>query len=454
MFSGRWRHLLALLTCAAAVLLLAAGCGSSGSDSSAAAGGKTSSEGCEQVTLNLLTGTGEGEEPFSPEVMKAWQASHPCTTVKFSYVPFGQLGEKITVLAASENPPDIYSYDGPDTQTYAYEGIIQPMTEAIPNSYQEDLLPADKEMLSYEGQLYSPGLGEAVMGLFYNQDLLKKAGVTPPQGLEETWTWPEALRAFEQCQQGPAGHPTVWGLAPSELGNGTPGFSYRDLQFARSAGDPNAPEESSSYKTFYGLAPDGTTAEGWLNTPEAVEADQFYQDLFNKDGVVSKAGIPNLFLDGKACFNLVPSWYMGALEEAKVKFKWGVTGTPYFMTPIVHMGSTALGVSAKTQHLEQADEFIMYISSKKEQIRRLEDGYAGNWFPVLTSLYSSPLLQQEPLKLFIQELEQWSQPRALTPYYVQYDDAVTKALDDIALGGNVEESLDNAVETFESSIQR
>lgn len=458
-FGGKWRRAFALLGCGVALGLVAVGCGSSGSSTTGESdGGDTSSsastpsDGCENVTLNILTATSKDEDPFSPAAMNAWKASHPCISVKFSYVPFAQLGEKITVLAASDNPPDIYNYDGPTTQTYALQGILRPMDDAIPVSYQEDLLPADKEMLSYEGQLYSPGYAEATLGLFYNEDLVKKAGVAPPKQIDEAWTWPEALQAFKQCQQGPPGDASVWGLAPSELGDGSPGFSYRDLLFARSAGDPTAPEDSSLYKTFYALAPDGTSAEGWLNTPEAVEADQFYQDLFNKYGVVSKAGVPNLFIDGKACFNLVPSWYIGALEGANVKFKWGVTPMPYFRTPVVHMGSTALGVSSKTEHADEAEEFVMFISSEEEQIRRMKDGFVGNWFPVLQSLYASPELKKYPLSVFTEELADWSQPRPLTPYYVQYDDTVTKALNNIALGSDPAESLDDAAETFEASI--
>ena len=105
---------------------------------------------------------------------------------------------------------------------------------------------------------------------------------TRPRRSTTAWTWDQALDAFKKLQQGPADNPTVWGLAPSVFGDGTPGSYYRDGIMMRSKGDPNAPADSSAYKTFLGIAPDlgAANVDGYVNSPEAVEGLKFYQGMF------------------------------------------------------------------------------------------------------------------------------------------------------------------------------
>ncbi|GAA3334493.1 hypothetical protein GCM10020331_102660 [Ectobacillus funiculus] len=43
------------------------------------------------------------------------------------------------------------------------------------------------------------------------------------------------------------------------------------------------------------LSPDGTTASGYLDSKEALEALQFYQDLYHRDGVAAIELPPRTF---------------------------------------------------------------------------------------------------------------------------------------------------------------
>ena len=304
----------------------------------------------------------EGNPP-PPYIVDAWQKKNPCIKIETSEVPFSQLADKISVLSASAEPPDIIGYDGPDTQTYASLGVLLPLDKYISADLKADILPATLTEHSYNGHIYSPGLEQVTLGMFYNVDMTDKAGIHPPQTLDAAWTWAQAIEAFKKCQQGPPGNATVWGLGPTRFGNGQPGFVYRDLLFQRSAGDPKADKASSLYKTFWALAPDGKTADGWLNTPEAIDALKIYQSLYNSLGLAPKAGIPNAFIDGKACFYTDTSYLVGTLKQTPPSFRWAVTPFPYFKTPVVHTGSTTIGVSAKSKHPDEAAKFVIDVST-------------------------------------------------------------------------------------------
>ncbi len=403
------------------------------------------------LTLQLLKPQGDLNPP-SAKYVKEWEAANPCTTVDVSEVPFGQFSDKVAVIAGSDNPPDIITYDGPNTQTYAASGILLPLDRYLPPGLKDDIIDATLRENSYDGHLYSPGIQQVMLGLYYNQDMTEKAGITPPKTLSTAWTWPQAIDAFKKCQMGPADAPTVWGLAPSRFGNGTPGFTYRDLLFQRSAGDPHASKDSSLYKTYWALSPDAKTAQGWLNTPEAVAALKVYQDMFAVDRITPTAGIPNAFQDRKACFAIDTSALAGNLTRSNPGFRWGVTPLPYFKTPIVHSGSITLGVMAKTKHPVEAAKFVLDVSVGAIGQEYVRDSQV---LPVLKSMNNKlPYLTQYPTSIFFGELHDWAEPRPPSPKNAQFDKIVTDALRDIAYGADPKRRIDTAAAALQPILRR
>ena len=402
----------------------------------------------EPVTLRILRTP--GNYPY-PAAIEAWQQEHPCVSFEINEVPFAQLGDTIAVQAASDDPPDILVYDGPNTQSYAKAGILLPVTDYLPEGWDDDILPATKAEHSYEGEVYSPGIEQTTVAMYYNKALTDAAGVTPPQTLDEAWTWPEALEAFKACQQGEAGAPSVWGLGPTRFGNGQPGLVYQDLIYQRSNGDPEADPESTAYKTFWAVAPDGSTVEGYLDTPEAIEALTFYRALFNAEGVAPKVGIPNAFFDGKACFYIdTPAAGSALLKDPVIE--WGITPMPYFKSPVVHTGSTTIGVTARSNNPEIAAQFAVDMSWG--ELAYMNVSQRGN-LPTLKSLFDRfPIYQDYPMKVFVDQLEEWGQPRPPSPYFAQYDRVVTDALRSVAFGGDPEEAMQNAEREVARAMRR
>jgi ABC-type glycerol-3-phosphate transport system substrate-binding protein len=200
---------------------------------------------CPQGVLTLHMLKPQNNPPYQAQ-LDLFYAANPCITVDIAEVPFGQLADKISVLAASGKPPDVLTYDGPNTQSYAAAGMLLALDPYLPAGFKDDVVAPSLEEHSWEGKLYSPGTQQTTLALFYNKDALDKAGIAyPPPELDKAWTWAQAIEAFKKCQQGDADNVTVWGLAPTHFGNGTPGFVYRDMLFLRTQGDPKAPPDSS-----------------------------------------------------------------------------------------------------------------------------------------------------------------------------------------------------------------
>jgi ABC-type glycerol-3-phosphate transport system substrate-binding protein len=401
------------------------------------------------LTLSLLKPL---NNPPTPVMISAWESANPCMKIEANEVPFGQLADKISVLAASGSPPDLVVYDGPNTQTYAAAGVLLPLDKYFPPGLKEDMIDATLAEHSYEGHVYSPGTQQASLALFYNADMLAPLGIDPPRDLDHAWTWAQAVAAMKKCQKGEGDNVSVWGLAPSRFGNGTPGFVYRDMLFMRTFGDPKAPADSSLYKTYWGLSRDGKTAQGWVNAPEAVQGARFFSDLFNVDKVTPKAGIPNAFQDGKACFTIDTSYFVAGLVAANLPFKWGVTPLPYVRTPIVHTGSITLGVMAKSKNPDEAAKFVIDVSTGKiaEDYNR-----AARALPALKSIAAKMTeLQVYPLNIFLEEVQKWGQPRPPSAHFAQYDKVVSDALRDIAYGADPQTRLDAAARAVQPMLAR
>lgn len=395
------------------------------------------------LTLSLLRA--QNNLPTDPIIDK-WEAANPCVTIDVTEVPFGQLSDRIMTLASASNVPDILSYDGPDTASYAAAGILLPLDGYLGADLIADITAATRNEHTWDGKLYSPGSEQATLALFYNKDMTDAAGITPPSSIADAWTWDEAMAAFAACQKGPAGEAEVWGLAPSRFGSGAPGFAYRDLLFLRTAGDPEADPESSAYKTYFALSPDGKTVDGWLNTPEAVAGAQLFQDMFNAAGITPKAGIPNAFQDQKACFTIDMQYLAAGLIANDPGFAWGITPLPHINAPIVHTGSLTMGVTSKSTNPDEAAKFVIDMSTGELAIDYLR---SSGSLPVLNSLIDAmPEYKEPPYAIFAEELVAWGQPRPPGPKFTQYNRVVSDALRDIAFGADPKSTLDAAVATL------
>jgi ABC-type glycerol-3-phosphate transport system substrate-binding protein len=398
------------------------------------------------ITLNVLRA--EKQVPNDQQLDDYSKSVKGCVKFDVQEIPFGQLADKISVLAPTKNAPDIVGYDSPNTADYASKGVLLPLDQYLPDGWKDDVLPATLKELSYKDKVYSMGVQQDVLTMYFNKTLTDAAGIDVPTSIDKAWTWQQAHAAMLKCQKGTPGNPSVYGLAPTQLGDGTPGTVYGDLVMLRSAGDPKADPNSSAYKTFYAISPDGKNVDGWLNTPEAVDAAKFYQSLFNgKTAVSSKTGRPNAFIDGKACFDIFVGQQALDLKKAKVPFAWGNAPMPYLKTPIVQTGALTVGVMAKTQHRDAAAKFVVGISTAPQVTKYNETAIR---MPTLQSVYDSlPTFQKPPYDMEYDELQQWGQPRPVTTAFSQYSNIVSKALKDIAYGSDPQSRLDQAVDQLE-----
>ena len=336
--------------------------------------------------------------------------------------------------------------DGPEVSSYAAQGALLPIDQYVRDEDRQDFYPSSLQEGTWQGKLYGLPSEQSAHMVYYRVDAFEEAGIKPPDSLDNAWKWPEAKEAFQKVTQvGPSGGiPTRYGL--DRLSG-----DYVVGTIIRSLGDPNAPKDSTAYKTFAGTSEDGKTVKGYLDTPEAIQGLQFYQDLF-QENIMPKSSIPDAMPTGKAAARIVGEFIEGKLNSQFQDVKWSIAPMPYFNTPIVHTGSIAFTVSARTKHPKEAALFAIWMTSAQaEKI----------WFTHNPSLPARRSVardvdayKQSPKSITLQSFEQWGQVRVRTPIYSQYNSLVNEMHTNIIAGADVEKEAKQLTDKVQATLDQ
>lgn len=190
---------------------------------------------------------------------------------------------------------------------------------------------------------------------------------------------------------------------------------------------------------IYGLAPivwssgaellskDGKVANGYINSPEAVEALTYYQK-FATEGLMNLQPLPNEFEEGKAAMYLMGSWEFTKLNNDYPDFEYGVTYYPASAKTkkvVSPSGDWCWGVTSGSENQEGAAELVKFLTNKdsvKEycdmidkpasRISVLESNESYNEYPrnilkdqVTKTAHTRPLTTSYPV--FTKEFSSW-----------------------------------------------
>src|SRR5689334_14877723 len=122
-------------------------------------------------------------------LIKDYEQSHPNVTITRTIVPGTQLLSKFLAQSATNSLPSILMPDNPMMQQLAQAGVLAPLDKQVKAwGHWNDYFPGSQQATSYNGHIYGVHMGTNVLGLIYNTDMFKAAGITHPPA-----TWAELL---------------------------------------------------------------------------------------------------------------------------------------------------------------------------------------------------------------------------------------------------------------------
>src|SRR4051794_15632995 len=272
---------------AVALPLAVAACGGGGGDSSSSA---------EVKSLRVLDYyNNEPDKSIYTKVLNACGKANG-VTIKREAVPGDSLIQKVLQQSSSKTLPDVLMLDNPDLQQIAATGALAPLDQfgLSADGYVKGVVDAS----TYQGKLYGLQPITNTIGLFYNKDILAKAGVKPPT------TWEELKAAAKQLTQGkqygiafsaPANYEGTWQFLPFMWSNGG---DEKDIA---------TPQTAAALQLLVDLVKDGSASKSVVNWTQADVNDQF------------KAGNAAMMINGP--------WQFPVLNAAK-NLHYDVVPTP------------------------------------------------------------------------------------------------------------------------------
>lgn len=339
--------------------------------------------------------------------------------------------DKISTAAATESLPDILMVDGPNIANYAYSELLRPLDEFLTEEDKSDFLPAVIQQGTYQDNLYAIGLGEGTINIFYNKDMMDAIGVTPPSDPKDAWTWEEFYDVTKQLN-----------------GDGVYGSNFIQEKSGEWIIVAFMPFLVSNGVEF--LSADGTTAEGYINSPAAIETAEYLQK-FATEGLINVDPTPTEFQEGKCATKLAGAWLIPALSD--VDFEWGITFVPQNkQLSGSTSGGWSIGISPTCENPEAAWAFVDFLTNTEGAASMSVEG--TNAPPTrLSSFDLTPEFDTPPYSVIKDTLVETGYARPVTPNYPIYTQKFSEAFYDILLGADVQSALNEIASAYDTEYQ-
>jgi multiple sugar transport system substrate-binding protein len=277
-------------------------------------------------------------------VIAEYKKTHPNIEVVYSKQSPKQYRERLQNALARGEGPDLFRFH--NTWVPMLQADLAPAgpTGYSSSDFQQTFYPVANADLVIGGRVYGAPLMFDGLGLYYNEDLLRAAGVTPPT------TWEEFRQAaLTLTVKNETGAIVTAGAA---LGTATNIEHFSDIlavMMLQNGADLKHPAAK-----------------------EAQDALSFYRLFAERPNNVWDETLDNsilAFANGRVAFIFAPSWQVMAVRQINPNLKFQVIPIPQLPgTNVTWASYWVEGVSSKSKHQAEAWEFLKYLTSKETMV--------------------------------------------------------------------------------------
>lgn len=328
--------------------------------------GATTEKPKEEVTLRYMIWN-KTHAPTYQKMIDAFTAQNPHIKVDLQVIPWANFWDKLMTEIAGGTAPDVFWGYLPRVPSFIDKNALLDLTPYIERDGVDLTKYSSSTVAAYQqgGKTYSVPEKWDSLAIYYNQDLLKKAGYDSfPENL--TWnptdggTFVEFLQKMTLDKNGK--HPNEEGFDSKNIVQY--GFNFIDK-------DQVDPGQLIGFAASNGatMLKDNKLA----NDEKLLETYQFLYDLSFKYYVaptytdIRTGGSESKFISQQVAVWMNGQWMMKPIKE-KASFAWGITKIPEGPAGrhvlVSGMGDVAY---AQTKYPEEAWQFIKFLSGKEGQ---------------------------------------------------------------------------------------
>ncbi|MFB9262729.1 ABC transporter substrate-binding protein [Bradyrhizobium erythrophlei] len=377
-------------------------------------------------------------------VIAAFEKANPGIKVQSQNVPFDQLNAQIQArLGAGDTSVDVYTVDEPRVPAYAHKGFLTDLT-ATRAEIEAASAPAAIKGTAFRDKLWTLPFWTTSQFLYYNADLLKKAGLPAPDAdPAKRLTWEDLLGNARTAQKAGA----KWGFA----------FDQNDRYY-----ELQPLYESRGYGpglTGEGLLTPALTSDGWAKTTE------WYRDLYASALAprgVAYEQMPALFSSGQVAYMVAGVWHARVFRLAK-ELNFGIAPMPYFAggKPVTPTGSWTIGINPKSAQKDAATKFAKFLTLDSDG--SLLASTIAPQPPANKAAFAAYLKRESeaggentaPFASIISyELANTAVSRPRTIGYVVFEETMNRMYSDIRNGAEAKPSLERAEAALKAAFSR
>lgn len=276
----------------------------------AACGGDSGDSGATDATgpIKVWLSNNPEEVAWGKAMVKEWNAEHPDQKVTAQEIPAGKTSEEVigAAITAGNAPCLVFNTSPAAVPQFQKQGGLVPLDDFEGGSDYVEQRSGDvaEQYQSEDGKYYQiPWKSNPVM-IFYNKDLLKKAGVDPED--PPLATHDEFLETSRKIVDSGAADAAIWPAPSSEFFQSW--FDFYPLYAAETGGKQLVEDGEATFDSEEGR----TVADFWAQ----MYADGLAQkEVYNGDS----------FADEKAAMAIVGPWAIAVYGD---KVNWGAAPVP------------------------------------------------------------------------------------------------------------------------------
>jgi multiple sugar transport system substrate-binding protein len=346
-------------------------------------------------------------KPAINELIQKFEKENPQIKVEVTDLTWADGHEKIVVSFGSNSAPDVLELGSDWIPEFSSQGVLQDITSEAEKIEANYLM---WEPATYYTRIFGfPWLVDTRV-LFYNKELMEKAGLNPEFPPK---TWQEFLEACQKINQ----------LKPRAYGFGA-----------------NSAERHRLYKKFlpffWGNGGKVLNAEGsecLVNSKEGIEALEFYKKLVQAGTIENQRMLDEAFMQGKIGFLISGGWFLKDIKKNSPQLSFGAALIP---KPAENKGISSsfaggefLVINKKTKNLEQAKKFVEFMIKAENSLKLCQA--IGSSFPsAKAALFDSFYQNNEHLKVFQEQLNFAVSPPP-HPKWVYVEETIERAVEEV-----------------------
>lgn len=400
--------------------------------------GGAQEKGGEVEFLNWVTAE-EATRVAVEGIIEDFKKENPGIEVVATPQGFSDILGQASIRFFAGDPPDLVQAAGPNITLLAKMGALAPAEDVFPADFIDDLQPSAYRLTEVDGVNYGIPWTPAPVGLWYNRDLMKQAGLDPKNPPKTIYEFKEAIKQARE-------------KLPSDiviLGYDT---SVRAFGF----------EYSYPFLLAFGARPfEGDTVN--FDTPEVKEFMEWMRELVESGSTLPGRKIGEfrpLAAQGRLLFMIDPSFVKGIIlsineDMTSEEFdkQWGVTAIPGDEDGkhYAYASDHQLAVFADSPNKEAAAKLAMHLVNSDYALKNyiLKTGYIP---ATKSALERFPQFEEDLIiKTFLNEVS----PTVVNiPYSEDYEEIAVEFMAGVQQVITSDKPIDEVIDTIQRAVDK